>query len=156
RRGNAIATVTAFGSADSHDEHYFTHPDDMIRGRVDDPRLTLGNPDIAERHITAYLLQRYHNERITGTTDRERQRKLFEVLGTVRDFSDAESVLNRADFEAFLRAYEPVLREEIDAWLPMEIEGGARTALLEDFVSRTLVAIDWATAATFAAGNGDA
>jgi hypothetical protein len=27
RRGNAVATVVAFGSADSHDEHYFTHPD---------------------------------------------------------------------------------------------------------------------------------
>ena len=23
RRGNAVATVVAFGSADSHDEHYF-------------------------------------------------------------------------------------------------------------------------------------
>jgi ATP-dependent helicase YprA (DUF1998 family) len=37
RRGNAVATVTAFGSADSHDEHYFTNPDQMIRGAVDDP-----------------------------------------------------------------------------------------------------------------------
>ena len=26
RRGNAVATVTAFGSADSHDEHYFEYP----------------------------------------------------------------------------------------------------------------------------------
>src|SRR5260370_16026242 len=47
RRGNAVATVTAFGSADSHDEHYFTNPDQMIRGPVDDPTLTLDNPEIA-------------------------------------------------------------------------------------------------------------
>ncbi len=33
RRGNAVATVLAFGSADSHDEHYFTRPDEMIRGK---------------------------------------------------------------------------------------------------------------------------
>jgi Lhr-like helicase len=59
RRGNAVATVTAFGSADSHDEHYFTNPDQMIRGAVDDPTLTLDNREIARRHITAYLLQRY-------------------------------------------------------------------------------------------------
>ena len=46
RRGNAVATVVAFGSADSHDEHYFTNPDGMIRGNVIDPKLTLDNADI--------------------------------------------------------------------------------------------------------------
>jgi hypothetical protein len=30
--------VVAFGSADSHDEHYFAEPDGMIRGDVIDPR----------------------------------------------------------------------------------------------------------------------
>lgn len=46
RRGNAVATVTAFGSADSHDEHYFSNPDQMIVGPVDDPLLTLDNSEI--------------------------------------------------------------------------------------------------------------
>src|ERR1700674_5228156 len=32
RRGNAVATVMGFGSADTHDEHYFLEPDAMIRG----------------------------------------------------------------------------------------------------------------------------
>src|ERR1700759_1943675 len=41
RRGTSVATVVAFGSADSHDEHYFSEPDGMIRGDVTDPRLTL-------------------------------------------------------------------------------------------------------------------
>ncbi len=54
RRGNAVATVTAFGSADSHDEHYFSNPDQMIRGAVDDPLLTLDNVEIVRRHVTAY------------------------------------------------------------------------------------------------------
>src|SRR6266540_6682744 len=35
RRGNALATVIAFGSADSHDEHYFRNPEQIIRGPVD-------------------------------------------------------------------------------------------------------------------------
>jgi thioredoxin reductase len=39
RRGNAVATVVAFGSADSHGEHYFIEPDGMIRGDVVDPKL---------------------------------------------------------------------------------------------------------------------
>jgi ATP-dependent helicase YprA (DUF1998 family) len=64
RRGNAVATVTAFGRADSHDEHYFSNPDQMIRGAVDDPLLTLDNSEIIRRHVTAYLLQRYHQDKL--------------------------------------------------------------------------------------------
>src|SRR5437899_98131 len=71
RRGNAVATVTAFGSADSHDEHYFTNPDQMIRGAVDDPTLTLDNYEIARRHVTAYLLQRYHSDRLPDIDPQE-------------------------------------------------------------------------------------
>jgi hypothetical protein len=43
RRGTSVATVLAFGSADSHDEHYFSAPDEIIRGKVVDPRLALDN-----------------------------------------------------------------------------------------------------------------
>ena len=87
RRGNAVATVTAFASADSHDEHYFEHPDQMIRGSVDGPSLTLGNPVIARRHITAYLLQRYHQARLPEINPDD-QPHLFAVLGTVADFKN--------------------------------------------------------------------
>ncbi len=85
RRGNAVATVTAFGSADSHDEHYFTHPDEMIRGAVDDPTLTLNNLEITLRHVTAYLLQRYHQEKLPNIAP-EDPFHLFAVLGSVSDF----------------------------------------------------------------------
>jgi hypothetical protein len=68
RRGNAAATVVAFGSADSHDEHYFREPDAMIRGQVDDPVLTLDNSEIAQRHVTAFLLQCYHQARLPNVS----------------------------------------------------------------------------------------
>src|SRR5690606_7529173 len=64
RRGNAVATVIAFGSADTHDDHYFREPAEMIRGRVDDPVLTMDNDEIARRHVIAYLLQRYNQDRL--------------------------------------------------------------------------------------------
>src|SRR5690606_26286690 len=64
RRGNAIATVVAFGSSDTHDDQYFRDPAAMISGRVDDPRLTMDNEEITRRHLTAYLLQRYHQVRL--------------------------------------------------------------------------------------------
>lgn len=141
RRGNAVATVVAFGSADTHDEHYFTHPDAMIRGRVDDPVLTLDNAEIARRHITAFLLQRYHEARLPEI-DPDAQPQLFEVLGTVDDFLRPESPISRDDFEAWLRDSEQQLVEDVDRWLPTEITSSDREPLLDQLVVGTLASID--------------
>ena len=143
RRGNAVATVTAFGSADSHDEHYFTHPDQMIRGRVDDPKLTLDNREIARRHVTAYLLQRYHQEKLPQIAP-EDQPHLFAVLGSVGDFHDPNQVLNRPDLEQWLRSNEHQLQAEVDAWLPRELDQVQRQGLLAGLVEETLEPIDYA------------
>jgi hypothetical protein len=145
RRGNAVATVVAFGSADSHDEHYFSEPDAMIRGRVDDPVLTLDNVEIARRHVTAYLFQRYHEARLPDI-DPEDQPQLFEVLGTVASFRDPAATLNRDDFEAWLHENEKDLRSAIERWLPVEISHADRDALLASLVVETLNAVDSAIA----------
>ena len=144
RRGNAVATVTAFGSADSHDEHYFTHPDRMIRGKVDDPALTLDNPEIARRHMTANILQRYHRDRLPDIAP-EDQPHLFAVLGTVSDFRNQSNVLNRADLERWLRENEDGLKQDISEWLPDEIAPEDREKLVGELVEETLELIDWAT-----------
>jgi hypothetical protein len=141
RRGNAVATVTAFGSADSHDEHYFTHPDQMIRGAVADPQLTLDNADIARRHITAYLLQRYHQARLPDI-EPEEQPHLFAVLGTVSEFNNPNNVLNRADFGRWLQANPAELRTDVDTWLPAELNAADRTELLDELIEATLGPID--------------
>ena len=141
RRGNAVATVTAFGSADSHDEHYFEHPDLMIRGAVDDPTLTLNNPVIARRHVTAYLLQRYHQERLPDINPAD-QPHLFAVLGTVVDFMNPDKALNRIDFEQWLRSNEPALREDVGEWLPEEIGEEEIRNLLGGLIDETLKTLD--------------
>lgn len=143
RRGNAAATVIAFGSADTHDEHYFAEPDAMIRGPVDDPVLTLDNSEIASRHVTAFLLQRYHQARLPKIAA-EDQRQLFEVLGTVGGFTGSASPLNRADFESWLRENEAQLRDDTDGWLPSELPAGDRASLLTSLIPGTLAAIDGA------------
>lgn len=140
RRGNAVATVLAFGSADTHDDHYFRHPRDMIRGAVDDPRLTLDNDEIARRHVTAYLLQRYHEDRLPDI-DPDEQPQLFEVLGTVEAFAEPTSPLNYLDLEEWLEANEDFLRAEVSAWLPVELPVPARGALLDGIVNKTLADI---------------
>ena len=141
RRGNAVATVTAFGSADSHDEHYFQHPDQMIRGAVNDPTLTLDNPEIARRHVTAYLLQRYHNAKLPEI-EPAAQPHLFAVLGTVEDFKNPRKVLNRADLEQWMRSNETALKEDVAAWLPTEIGSADRQGLLDGLIEETLRPID--------------
>jgi ATP-dependent helicase YprA (DUF1998 family) len=141
RRGNAVATVTAFGSADSHDEHFFQEPEAMIAGEVDDPRLTLDNEEIIKRHVFAYLLQRYHEDRIPGF-DASIPANLFAVLGTVGSFMDSSSILNRADFEAWLTTNVEALRKRISVWIPREFDGEPRVELLDGLVNETLMSLD--------------
>jgi len=151
RRGNAIATVIAMASSDSHDEHFFANPEGLVTGRVDDPTLALDNEDIARRHVTAFLLQRYHCARLPQIAP-EDQPQLFEVLGSVHSFRDPRSTLNRVDFEAWLAANEAGLRAEIDGWLPAELSAESRGRLLVNFVKATLYALD--VALTGDAGTG--
>jgi hypothetical protein len=130
RRGSAIATVVAFGSVDSHDEHYFSHPEEMISGRVIDPLLTLDNLDIARRHIRAFLLQCYHQDRLPAF-DPNQPHDLFSVLGTVGSFRDGSSVLNRDDLARWLSENEAELKERVAKWLPEQLSAkniGALTA----------------------------
>jgi ATP-dependent helicase YprA (DUF1998 family) len=143
RRGNAVATVIAFGSADSHDDHYFTDPDEMIRGPVIDPRLTLENADIARRHLRAYLLQRYHEARIPDV-DPLGDPNLFSVLGRVRDFRSGTGVLHRDDFSRWLRANESELARAADRWLPAELSPIDRAQLIQGMVQDVTSAIDGA------------
>ncbi|MEV0910037.1 DEAD/DEAH box helicase [Streptomyces hokutonensis] len=141
RRGNAVATVLAFGSADTHDDHYFRQPELMIRGAVNDPVLTMDNEEITRRHVIAYLLQRYHQDRLPNIKPDE-QPQLFEVLGTVSEFTGTNSPLNRTDLEEWLRDNEDSLRQDIAAWLPDELGQDGHESVLKDIVTRTLHEID--------------
>lgn len=151
RRGNAVATVIAFGSADSHDEHYFSRPDEMVRGDVIDPKLTLDNPEIARRHILAFLLQSYHQDRLPSI-DLDQPHDLFSVLGNVSDFRNRDSILNRKDFEVWLTENEQRLRVRIASWLPI---GLSRAELLNDFVGECLKAVDEATMSDVSISQGN-
>lgn len=154
RRGNAVATVLAFGSADSHDEHYFSRPDEMIRGKVIDPRLTLDNPEIARRHIRAFLLQNYHQDRLP-TIDPDQPHDLFSVLGSVSAFRSGGSVLSRDDFAFWLADNEERLRERIASWLPSDLSDADMAALLNGFVDDCLKAVDEAIASDASTDDED-
>lgn len=138
RRANAVATVIGYASSDSHDEHYFRNPEEMISGSVQAPRLTLDNLGITKRHVTAFLLQRYHQVRCKNILPSNQPADLFSVLGSVNDFRNQGSLLNINDLEEWLRKNEAQLCEEIDDWLPNQLSDGHRNTLLEKFISLCL------------------
>ncbi len=141
RRGNAVATVVAFGSADSHDEHYFSEPDAMIRGDVVDPKLTLDNPEIVRRHIRAFLLQNYHQDRLPEV-DPSQPHDLFSVLGSVPGFRKGDSLLNRDDFASWLSENELLLQQRVASWIPDELSEEDRQTLLAEMKDDCLDAVD--------------
>ena len=143
RRANSVATVTSFASADSHDEHYFSNPELMVRGPIDDPVLTLDNTDIARRHMTAYLLQRYHQTKLPKVQP-EDQPQLFAVLDTVSAFKNAANRLNRYDFKTWLQTNEDMLISDVSRWLPHQIDSDDRWSLLKGIVNSTMRSIDTA------------
>lgn len=151
RRGNAVATVVAFGSADSHDEHYFSEPKEMISGKVVDPKLTLDNPDIVTRHIRAYLLQAYHQVRIPAF-DPDAAPDLFSVLGSVQDFQTATAQLNRDDFKAWLDENFASLRDRVASWIPDQLSQTDRAALLDNMVNECMAEVDKALRADAVGG----
>ena len=154
RRGKAVATVVAFGSADSHDEHYFSKPDGMICGDVVDPKLTLDNPEIVRRHIRAFLLQNYHQDRIPEI-DPEERHDLFSVLGTVSEFRSGESVLSRDNFASWLVEHEYDLQKRILSWIPQELSKDDREYLIRDMKRDCLDAIDDAVRPDPAESSGE-
>jgi ATP-dependent helicase YprA (DUF1998 family) len=154
RRGNAVATVVAFGSADSHDEHYFTEPDGMIAGRVIDPKLTLENKEITKRHIRAFLLQNYHQDRIKQI-DPAQPHDLFSVLGSVANFRSGKSVLNIQDFRSWLEEHEQELKRRVESWVPSELSIDDRRDLLGNMITDCLGEIEEAIKKTEGENDDD-
>ena len=141
RRGHSIATVTAFGSADSHDEYYFKHPEEMIKGPVLDPKLALNNINITHRHMNSYLIQQYHLAKIPDDLVNVPP-DLFAVLGTVKDFN-GKGLLNRDDFYDWMKLNEKDLKIKLESWIPTKELGEKQTKLLLDnFIENTINDID--------------
>lgn len=141
RRANAIASVVAFGGSDTHDEHFFSNPAGMIRGPVVDPTLSLENTDIARRHLYAFLLQCYLQDRISAA-NHVNHSELFSVLGKVAEFLVPTNIPGRDDLEVWLKVNEVRLRQRANEWLPTQIPTADREALLSDFAASFLATLD--------------
>ncbi len=113
----------------------------MIRGDVADPKLTLDNREIVRRHVRAFLLQNYHQDRLPEI-DPDQRHDLFSVLGTVSEFRNGTSILNRNDFAVWLTEHERHLQERVLSWIPDELSEDDRDDLVEKMKNDCLKAID--------------
>lgn len=137
RRGSSLATVISYASTESHDRYYYDNPEELIRGDAKDPILNLDNVAIAKRHITVYLLQRYHRDgRITG----EMASDMLASLGDTQNFYKGIELPNSKiygldDFELWCSDNGTALMREVQDWLPEQLDKMDRKSLISEMVT---------------------
>src|SRR5699024_11193972 len=113
----SIASVVTYAHGTSHDAHFFEHPADLISGDVRVPIVYVENQQVLQRHIHAYLVQRFFHERVPTDTGSSAY-ILFESLGTVEQFLSEAHPCSLERLEAWLTDNEATLREELRHWAP--------------------------------------
>jgi ATP-dependent helicase YprA (DUF1998 family) len=117
RRGRSIASVVTYAHGTSHDAHFFEHPETMISGVVRPPIVYVENQSVLQRHIFAYLVQRFFHEGVPTDT-KSKAYELFESLGTVGQFLSEAYPCSLLRMDGWLVEHEPLLRGELGHWVP--------------------------------------
>jgi ATP-dependent helicase YprA (DUF1998 family) len=115
RRGRSIASVITYAHGTSHDAHFFDHPEQIISGEVRAPIVYVENQQVLERHVHAYLVQRFFHERVPPDPT---SYDLFGSLGTVDQFLSEAHACSLLKLEAWLDENAEVLRRELSGWVP--------------------------------------
>jgi hypothetical protein len=120
RRGRAVASVVTYAHGNSHDSYYFNEPAAIIAGDVRPPVVYVENQQVLRRHINAHLVQRFFHETVA---DAGEVYTLFESLGTVEAFLSDRHPCSLPKLEAWLRAREGQLVDELASWAPRHSYG---------------------------------
>lgn len=115
RRGRSIASVITYAHGTSHDAHYFEHPHDIISGTVRAPIVYIENQEVLERHIHAYLVQRFFHDSVPPDPTAY---DLFGSLGEVGKFLSGTHACSLNGLEQWLDENAELLRSELTDWVP--------------------------------------
>ena len=115
RRGRSIASVITYAHGTSHDAHFFGHPEDIISGDVRAPIVYVENQQVLERHVHAYLVQRFFHERVPPDP---RSYDLFGSLGTVEQFLSEAHPCSLLKLETWMDDNSTLLQGELAGWVP--------------------------------------
>lgn len=115
RRGRSIASVITYAHGTSHDSHFFDHPEQIISGEVRAPVVYVENQQVLERHVHAYLVQRFFHERVPPDPT---SYDLFGSLGSVEQFLSDSHPCSLLKLESWLDQNSELLRTELAGWVP--------------------------------------
>ena len=142
RRGNAVATVVAFGSADSHDEHYFSRTGRHDTRRCNGPKTYARQPrDYSPPHPcfpAAELPPGPHPGDRSGAAARF-------VFGSRHGCGISQRARQSStsdDFKEWLAENEEALQERVASWIPSELSPEDRAALLAEMKDDCIGAIE--------------
>lgn len=66
RRGSSLSTITTYAQNGPHDAYYFSHPDQIIKGKPSQPWIDVHNQKLISRHFNRIVLNRFfHSECIS-------------------------------------------------------------------------------------------
>jgi Distinct helicase family with a unique C-terminal domain including a metal-binding cysteine cluster len=130
RRSASLATVLTYSENGSHDAYYFTHPEEMIAGKLPTPQISPTNERLLKRHIQAALIQTFFLEQAGENISNKSYGYLAEALGTAKAFFQEPGPQNLGTFshwlEKGLTGPVPTLLPLISTWLPATIAKGER------------------------------
>ncbi len=63
RSGARVALIVTYCAITPHDQNFYDHPSDVIRGRIDPPDIAPDNPALVARHVRALALEQVTTRR---------------------------------------------------------------------------------------------
>lgn len=130
RRGTSISSVVTYGLDGPHDSHYFSHPEELVSGKLQRPRIHEENSYLAKRHLYAWLIQTYFHETLDEMSEQRVARNIFDSLGTTRGFFGGHSHFNYASFQRWTSKVMQT-RRQLLKWLPQTFQRELDAAVQE-------------------------
>jgi len=121
RSGQAALVVTYCAAQSPHDQHFFSHPEEMVRGIVRPPSLDLANRDLITSHLHAVWLaeskQRLDSS-IIDILDRSAENDQLPLRGDLREaLIESELTLHaQAPMLRILNTISPLLKPANASW----------------------------------------
>jgi len=137
RRGSAVSTVVTYCQGGAHDNHYFSHVDEIASGSPRKLTVKVNNAKIARRHVRSYLLQEYFSERPGASSP-----DVLSSLGTLQGFFEQNTEGSLSDFRQWMgEKVASGIGAKVKSWLGNHLEDvedvtAWATAEAQDFLTK--------------------
>lgn len=118
RRGSAVSTVITYCQGGAHDNHYYSHVDEIASGPPRKLTVKVDNAKIARRHVRSFLLQEYFGGR-SGASSPD----ILSSLGTLQGFFEETAEGSLADFSQWIKdEIAAGVGAKVTSWLGNQLE----------------------------------